>query len=124
MVFVGDFVTAAADAGQYGASVIDPNGEPFGNSGAMAVRLALSMGAERVILLGYDCQYTGGKTHWHGSHPSGLGDAASLPKWPGQFETVAEIAKGRAINCSRETALTCFERVPLEKALEEKEWHS
>jgi hypothetical protein len=115
--FHGDLVTLAPDAGQYGAAVVEQPPEGFGNSGAMAARLALDWGAHRVLLLGFDCQHTGGKTHWHGSHPKGLGDAASVPLWFAHFDAVAKAASGRVINCTRETALTCFERASLELAL-------
>lgn len=32
----------------------------FGNSGAGAIAMAAKAGAKRVIMLGYDCQHTGG----------------------------------------------------------------
>jgi len=116
--FAGEAATVAPDACQYGASVVDQPPEGFGNTGAMAVRLALDAGAARVLLLGYDCQHTGGRTHWHGSHPQGLGDAASVARWPAHFDAVAATGVGRVINCTRETALTCFPRAPLAEALE------
>jgi hypothetical protein len=71
-------------------------------------------------LLGLDCQYTGGKRHWHGDHPPGLGNAKSLKKWPTGFKRLASHCKGQGvevINASRETALDCFERQPLEAVL-------
>lgn len=88
------------------------------NSGAGAIALAAHFGARRVILLGYDCQPTGGKRHWHGDHPNGLGNAGSLPKWPGQFRDVRrEFAALEIINCSRETALGVFPRRDLSEVL-------
>jgi len=90
----------------------------FGNSGAGAIALAAKAGARRVLLLGYDCQKTGGKAHWHGDHPEGLGNAGSIHKWPAQFAQLkASMAGVEIINCSRATALTCFPRQPLEAAL-------
>lgn len=90
----------------------------FGNSGAGAIALAVKAGASRVILLGYDCQKTGGQAHHHGDHPAGLGNAGSLPKWPEQFKRLAATLAGvEVINCSRETALTAFPRGELESAL-------
>ena len=90
----------------------------FGNSGAGAIAMAVKAGASRVILLGYDCQKTGGQAHWHGDHPAGLGNAGSMPKWPEQFKRLAEsIEDAEIINCSRETALTAFPRGELESAL-------
>lgn len=85
------------------------------NSGAGAIALAASLGAERIVLLGYDAQKTGGRAHWHGDHPEGMGNAGSVGKWPGQFDALAKTLRGvEIINCSRETALTCWPRQPLE----------
>lgn len=92
----------------------------FGNSGAGAVSLAGLAGARRVLMLGYDCQRTGGKVHWHGNHPKGLGNAGSMPKWPQQFAKLKAAMEGvEIINCSRATALTCFPRGDLETCLAE-----
>lgn len=95
----------------------------FNNSGAGAVSLAIVAGAKRVVMLGYDCQKTGGKTHWHGDHPAALGNARSLDRWPLHFKNVARFAKEKrveVINASRQTALTHFERSTLEEALAEE----
>ena len=90
----------------------------YSNSGAGAIVVAIMGGAKRVILLGYDCQHTNGKTHWHGDHPNGLGNANRVNTWADKF---AELAKDyqqvEIINASRETALQCFQQMDLEKAL-------
>lgn len=89
----------------------------FGNSGACAIGLAISAGAEKIILLGYDCQVNG-KTHWHGDHPKGFNNVTSIQRWPAQFRSVAmdaEQAGIEIINVSRETILKCFKNVPLEE---------
>ncbi|MBC7201931.1 MAG: hypothetical protein H5U29_00210 [Pusillimonas sp.] len=94
------------------------NFKHYRNSGAGAIALAAHFGAKRIVLLGYDCQHTGGKKHWHGDHPSGLGNAGSLWKWKEHFEEVArDFSDLEIINCSRETALDCFPRQTLEEAL-------
>jgi len=79
-----------------------------GNSGAGAVSLALLGGARKVLLVGYDCQRTGGKVHHHGDHPKGLGNAGAMNKWPAQFAALKVPVGRQVINCSRATALTCF----------------
>lgn len=88
------------------------------NSGAGAIALAAHWGARRIVLIGYDCQKTGGRAHWHPDHPRGMGNAGSVDKWPAQFLDVARNLRGiEVINCTRETALVVFPRMPLEEAL-------
>lgn len=90
--------------------------QTYGNSGAGAVALAALRGAGRVVLLGYDCQTTRGRKHWHPDHPSVLGNAGSLPKWAEQFRQLMRAVAGEVdvINATRETALQCFPRAKLE----------
>lgn len=93
---------------------------PHLNSGASALALAVAAGASRVLLLGFDCQRTGGRTHWHGDHQRGLSNARSIAKWPFRMKNVARLAaekRVRVVNCSRATALDCFERGSLEREL-------
>lgn len=93
--------------------------ETHRNSGAALIALAARAGASRIILLGYDCQHTGGKAHWHGDHPPELGNARSVDKWPAAFRALARSlpAGVKVINCSRATALDCFPRAVLENVL-------
>lgn len=89
------------------------------NSGLGAIALAKQRGAARVILLGYDAQHTGGKSHWHGDHPPKLGNAGVAAQWPAQFRKAKEwIGDLPVVNCSRETALTCFPQGVLEAELQ------
>ncbi len=79
--------------------------------------LAKLYGAKQVVLVGYDCQRTNGKAHWHGDHPETLGNAGSMPRWQQQFSDLAKAIQMPVINCSRETALTMFPRKALEDVL-------
>ncbi len=91
-----------------------------GNSGHAALGLAVELGAKRVVLLGYDMQRTGGRSHHHGDHPAPLGNGNSFPTWVRRFGLVAEQAPKRGIeiiNASRATALTCFQRKSIDEAL-------
>lgn len=88
------------------------------NSGYQAINLARHLGAVRVLLLGYDMQHTGGKTHWHGDHPG------SPPSYVGSFRSsfkaLAQVLHEyqlTIINCSRETALSCFPRQAIDDVL-------
>lgn len=91
-----------------------------GNSGTCAIWLALHARAARVILLGCDCQKTGGRAHWHPDHPGQLRNCATMPRWPALFAAAGHEANRRGIpviNASRETALACFPRMTIEEAL-------
>lgn len=93
------------------------NGERT-NSGAALIAQAAWWGVRRVVLLGYDCQHQDGRTHWHGSHPKGLGDANSVGLWPEQFRAILpRLAGVEVVNASRATALDMFPRATLEEAL-------
>lgn len=91
-----------------------------GNSGYQAINLAYHFGARRIILIGYDMQHTGGLKHWHSDYPEGMDNATPVASWRRRFEPLARDLKHdgvRVINATRQTALECFERMPLEDAL-------
>lgn len=88
-----------------------------GNSGYCAIGLAVQFGATRIVLLGYDQR---GETHWHDDHPEGVRRPFNFSMWHERFaELAADAARMEieVVNCSRETALTCFPRISLDEAL-------
>lgn len=88
------------------------------NSGFQALNLAVLQGAARVILLGYDMGYTDpNHTHFFGNHPSGLQDYPDFSLWIKYFNEAAPYIPVPVINCTRRTALQCFETRSLELAL-------
>ena len=102
-------------------------GSRFGTASIIAMSMepldmAQAAGARRAILLGYDCKLgADGSPHWHGKHPEPRTNCVSLPKWPDQFRRLAKLSKARGfrvVNATRDTALDCFARMPLEDALE------
>lgn len=87
-----------------------------GNSGYGAINLAYLWGAARIVLLGYDMQPTGGRSHWHGDHPDATGPLPTR-EWLPRFSALAAdlaVARVEVVNATRETALQCFARAPLE----------
>lgn len=91
-----------------------------GNSGYQAINLAYMFGAARIIMLGYDMQRTGGRTHHHGDHDGGLPNLGHLPDWVERMVQLGIDLRERGvevINATRETAIKCFERQPIEDAL-------
>jgi hypothetical protein len=90
------------------------------NSGYQALSLAYVFGAKRVLLLGFDFQRTGGKSHWHGDHPRGLGNGGRYSGWIIAMGKLAKDLKAKGVdvvNCSRATALTCFRRSTIQQEL-------
>lgn len=86
------------------------------NSGACAIDLAVHMGAEKVVLLGFDMQLVEGKSHWHQAYPH-QNNNPYLRHLKG-FPDIAADAKQKGVeivNCSTATALTVF---PIGKLLE------
>ena len=118
--FRGRRFSVSQVAANYGAETIFGEAwfKPFHNSGACAVSLAISGGAAKVVMLGYDASLgQNGEAHFHGDHPKGLNNAGSIGTWPRQFAMLAKYARTKdveVVNASRRTALTCFRRSELE----------
>jgi hypothetical protein len=95
------------------------------NGGYQAINLAVSLGATRILLLGYDMQRLPGQpSHWFGEHPPTLRAYSPYEDFCVMFTMlVAPLQQVgvTVINCSRQTALTCFPRMPLEDALAVKQ---
>ncbi len=89
------------------------------NSGSLALRLLLSQGFDRILMMGFDCSVQAGR-HWHADHqcgePAYNPTARQCDKWRLEFGAI-DIGDTQVINASRETALTCFNRMDLEDAL-------
>lgn len=79
------------------------------NSGLQGMRVALMLGATRIILIGLDMK----GTHYFGKHPSGLKNStpADFQRMLLQFKRWNSEAE--VINCSPGSALTCFKTANL-----------
>jgi len=65
------------------------------------------------VLIGFDL----GGTHWFGDHPKPLQMPSPYRKWLPAFDRLAaDLADEgvQVINSTTTTALTCFERMPIE----------
>lgn len=99
-----------------------------GNSGFQALNIVAQMGVSDVMLLGFDMVTINGKLHWHGRHPdSGFvlynPDEFAFRRWVDRMTKSAPALKQRGvnvINCSAQSALTCFPKMTVEQTL--KEW--
>ena len=89
-----------------------------GNSGYAGINLAAQLGAEKIVLVGYDMK---GASHWHGEHDPAVKKPFNFPMWVPRFKELADAAKGRGIeilNASPDSALTCFTKADIKGALE------
>lgn len=91
------------------------------NSGFAAIVLSVHLGARRVILLGYNMNTHGGKSHWFGRHPSPLPNPDSLlPSFRKRFYTLIKPladAGVTVINCTEHSSLDMFPFQPLREVL-------
>ncbi|MFV4849599.1 hypothetical protein ACNJNU_08175 [Citrobacter freundii] len=106
---------------RYGVNLFPTDTSGTFNSGQRAILFAHWLGAVRIILLGFDCSISNG-SHWHGDHTAlDNPTAANVKRWHSEFARVAAQLRGSVniINSSRQTALNCFRRLPLEAAISE-----
>lgn len=88
------------------------------NSGYQAINLAVHYGAARIVLLGYDMQPSGGKSHFFGEHPNRQQSPYAMFRQ--RFESLVGPLKKRGVevvNCTRRTVLTVFPCARLEDVL-------
>lgn len=92
------------------------------NSGFQAMNLAWHAGARRLVLLGFDYKNAGRRSHYFGDHPAPLrnDEPKKFEKWIAHMDRLAAdlAADGvEVVNCSRDTALTCFRRSTITEEL-------
>lgn len=95
-----------------------------GNSGYQVIKLAVAQGATEIVLLGYDMKKAlDGKSHWFGEHTGDLCKTSNYQQWIKNFKELKTdlTALGiEVINCTRDTALNWFDRMPPEEFLVRK----
>ncbi len=91
------------------------------NSGYAAINLAVHLGAQRIVLLGYNMSSAGGRVHFFGRHPAPLSNPDSLfPSFRRAFQALVEPLKALGVevwNCTDQTSLTAFPCAPLRQVL-------
>jgi hypothetical protein len=113
-----DGIVRLANTGVDGLELAADGLRTGGNSGYQAINLAVHLGARIILLLGYDLQRAAtGRAHWFGDHPGCLNQRSPYASFRRHFATlIAPLAALgiTIINCSRQTALTCFPCQPLD----------
>lgn len=90
-----------------------------GNSGYMAMNIAVLAGAARLVLLGYDFKFAPGKkSHWHGDHPpeGQISERSYRDMVPNFRTTLPQLERlgVEVVNCSPDSALDCYQRGDVE----------
>ncbi len=89
----------------------------------LAMQLAIYMGFKKIFYLGLDLKHDKGQTHFFGrDQVSANHENTEIPKMIRMMGHAAEVLADTDIkvyNCSPDTALTCFERVTLDWALQQ-----
>src|SRR5262245_13924492 len=117
--FKGCKITSSPSAAQsFGIACLFCDGN---NSGLRTIYLAEALGAKCILLIGFD-MHINDTAHWHEPYPKGqlhnpTDHNARL--WRGEFDrSKHKICKRiEVINCTPESALTCFTKIELKEAL-------
>lgn len=94
-----------------------------GNSGYQAIDLGFHLGGRRALLVGYDMRAgPGGRLHWHENHPIGMNnpDDTLFRRWREAMAALPPVLAARGleiVNCTPNSAVTCFPAMPIEEAL-------
>lgn len=87
------------------------------HSGFQALQLAISLGAERVILLGYDCKPEGQKTNYFGTKSQALYRHSHYETWPLHYDKLVIPAGVEVLNATAGSAIEAYPFVEIERAL-------
>lgn len=89
------------------------------NSGYQALNIAVLAGAKKIVLLGYDMRFDGGKQHWFGEHPI-RNTEAEFATYAKRFRSTLPQLKTlgvEVLNCSPISLIDAFPKVTIEAAL-------
>lgn len=106
---VNDKVLRLRNTGKNGYDPEPHSVRTGGNSGYQALHIAISAGAKRVLLVGYNM----GGPHWHGRHLPGLRESPQehYGRFRQSFDTIVKPAADlgvEVLNCTPGTALKAF----------------
>lgn len=90
------------------------------NGGFQAVHLAASLGARRIILVGYDFTEDGARSHWFGLHGPGMDMRSNVQNWLNHFRDLTEILQARGIRIQNATITSTIHWLP--KISLDSEW--
>ena len=79
-----------------------------GHSGFQALQLAISLGASKVVLLGYDCKSQGNKTNYFGVKHGSLNKTSSYKNWPACYASLKLPEGVEVVNCTPGSAIKAY----------------
>lgn len=87
------------------------------HSGFQALQLAISLGAKRVVLLGYDCKPKGQVTNYFGTKCAKLQRPSNYGQWPLHYERLAIPGGVEVLNATPGSAITAYPFVDIGAAV-------
>lgn len=115
--FGGRKITSSrAAAERHGLEIAFMNGT---SSGFRAIWLAAELGASPILLVGFDMHARNG-SHWHEDYDYPLRNPGfhEMKVWHMEFNLYRKkFAELKIINCTPDSALQCFDKLPLNEAL-------
>lgn len=89
-----------------------------GNSGFQILNIAFLLGSPYMVLCGFNMSKPGGKAHFFGDHPEGLGRTGGYQNFAARFNAIRPEQYGvTVINATPQTKLRAFQRKELEDAI-------
>jgi len=89
------------------------------NSGIGAIGLAMCLKANPIYLLGFDCKFNGGKSHFHGGYPMKMPESI-FKQFPRDFSRLNRLimkTKFKVINLNPQSGIRCFPFKTIDEAL-------
>lgn len=87
------------------------------HSGFQALQLAISIGATKVVLVGYDCKPKGQLTNYFGTKCASLHRHSDYKNWPLHYDRLAIPDGVEVLNATTDSAITAYPKVELESVL-------
>jgi len=90
------------------------------NSGYQAVNIAVLAGAKKILLIGYDMRFPGGKSHWHDGHPIKVGEDRYKQYARTYKSMLAQLTQlgVDVVNCTAKSEISAFRFSTIEKELD------
>jgi len=79
-----------------------------GHGGFQCIQLAMSLGASRVLMVGYDCRSNGQQTNYFGQKPKHLHKTSPYKRWVDHYDKLVLREGATVINCTPDSAIKSY----------------